>query len=42
MLCQIVVGPQFQNVMSECCIFTCRMALDNFDCYPKMSKHFFI
>ena len=24
-LCQIAVGPQFQNFMSYCCIFPCRM-----------------
>ena len=34
MLCQIIVGSQFQNF-----IFICRRASDNFDCYPKMSTH---
>ena len=43
MLCQIVVGPQFKNVMSECCLFTFHRASRRFwllRCYPKMSKHF--
>ena len=39
MLCQIVVGPQFQNFMSLCSQFTCRRALENVDCYPKISTH---
>ena len=39
MLCHIVVGPQFQNFMSKCCLFTCRKASENVDCYPKMSKN---
>ena len=41
MWCQIVVGPQFQNFMSKCCIFTWRRALDFFYCYPKLSNFFF-
>ena len=40
MWCQIVVGPQFQNFMSKCCIFTWRRALDFFYCYPKLSNFF--
>ena len=35
MLCQIVVGPQFQNVMSYNVAFS-----ENVDCYPKMSNIF--
>ena len=31
--------PQFQNIMSYCCLFTCRRASGHkIDCYPKMSK----
>ena len=41
MLCQMVVGPQFQNFMPQCCFFTCSMASENFKCYPKMSKKMF-
>ena len=37
MLCQKVVGPQFQNVMSLCCMFTCRRASENCECYPEMT-----
>ena len=42
MLSQIVLGPQFQNVMSQCCTFTCRMASENLDFYPKMSQKSFL
>ena len=35
MLCEMVVGPQFQNFMCLCCIFTGRRASENFECYPK-------
>ena len=31
MLCQIVVGTQFQNCMSKCYLFICRRALENVD-----------
>ena len=34
MLCQIVVAPQFQNVMSQCCLFPG----SHVECYPKMRK----
>ena len=42
MLCQIFLGPQFQNVMSLCCLFTCDRASENFYYYPKMSKTIFL
>ena len=32
MLCQIVVAPQFQNVMSQCCLFPG----SHVECYSKM------
>ena len=34
-LCQIVLGPQFQNFT---CNLTWGIALENIDCYPKMAK----
>ena len=41
MLCQIVVGSQFQNFMSLCCLFACRRSSENVECYPKLSKVFY-
>ena len=44
MMFQIVVGPQFQNCMSLCYIFTCLRASENLDCLPKMctQKSFYL
>ena len=41
MLCQIVIGPQFQNLAFSCYFLTCRIyrASENVDCYPNLSKH---
>ena len=41
MLCQIVIGPQFQNLAFSCYFLTCRIyrASENVDCYPKISKN---
>ena len=36
MLCQIVVGTEFQNFINVA--FSLVPALENLDCYPKMSK----
>ena len=41
MLCQIVVGPQFQNFTLKCWFLVWRRALENFDRYPKMGKNYF-
>ena len=35
MMCQIVVGPQFQNITLKGCFLTCCRASENFDFYPK-------
>ena len=41
MLCQVVIGPQSHNFTLKCCFLTWRRALENVDCYLKMSKHNF-
>ena len=42
MVCQIVEGSQIQNFSLKCCLFNFRPASENFDCYPKMGKQFFL
>ena len=39
-LCQICVGPQFQNFMSYSNVasFLGRKAFENLNCYPKINK----
>ena len=37
MLCQIVVGPQFQNFMLNVASFLGRKAFENLDWYPKIN-----
>ena len=45
MLCQIAVGPEFQNFMSLQYVASFlgpRRASENLDCYPKMSTQSFL
>ena len=36
MSCQIVVGPQFQNITLKPWFLTCRRASENIDCNPTL------
>ena len=36
-LCQIVLGPRYQNLTFPCCFLTCRRASEKFDCYPTVT-----
>ena len=36
MLCQIVIGTQFQNFTFKCCFLSWPRASEKVDCYPKM------
>ena len=38
MLCQIVLGPQFQNVYFELLLFNLAHGFRKFGCKPKISK----
>ena len=40
-LCEIFLGPQFQNITIQFCFFTWCRASENLDCYPKMGKFVF-
>ena len=37
-LCEIFLGPQFQNITIQFFFFTWCRASENLDCYPKMGK----
>ena len=39
-LCQIVMGPQFQNFTLKCCFLAWHRVSENFDCYPKIGNFF--
>ena len=38
MLCQIVKGPQIQNLTLKYCCLIGRRAEEDLDCYPKMRR----
>ena len=40
-LCEIYLGPQFQNITIQFFFFTWCRASENLDCYPKMGKFVF-
>ena len=39
-LCQIFMGPQFQNFTLKCCFLAWHRVSENFGCYPKMGNFF--
>ena len=41
-LCQIIAVPQLQNFTLKCGFLTWRRASENFKCYPKMGKKWFL